>query len=191
MADNLSKAEGLEVSSQDVIDEKTTAAISTSEDKSDITKDEINGETDRDSAEVIIVTGADAAQHLLPLRDDFEPTVTFRSILLASLLACFQGVMNQIYMVCSMPDDCSESMKKIVQLSSCTVELTVVNSSNRPRSRFKELSLFLSHTLLEMHGQGFFLAAISSRLVGYKMGAKANFRFILRSSSSSTQGNGL
>ncbi|OOQ84620.1 oligopeptide transporter [Penicillium brasilianum] len=98
MADNLSKAEGLEVSSQDVIDEKTTAAISTSEDKSDITKDEINGETDRDSAEVVIVTGADAAQHLLPLRDDFEPTVTFRSILLASLLACFQGVMNQIYM---------------------------------------------------------------------------------------------
>ncbi|CEO58551.1 Putative Oligopeptide transporter 3 [Penicillium brasilianum] len=98
MADNLSKAEGLEVSSQDVIDEKTTAVISTSEDKSDVTKDEINGETDRDSAEVVIVTGADAAQHLLPLRDDFEQTVTFRSILLASLLACFQAVMYQIYM---------------------------------------------------------------------------------------------
>jgi hypothetical protein len=122
MADNLSKAEGLEVSSQDVIDEKTTAAILTSEGDSDVTKDEINGETDRDSAEVVIVTGADAAQHLLPLRDDFEPTVTFRSIFLASLLACFQAVMYQIYMVSSMPDECSESMRKslkchLVQLS--------------------------------------------------------------------------
>lgn len=101
MADYLTKATGLEVSSQDVIDEKTTPIISTSVDGSDVTKDEINGESDRDSDDVIIVSGADAAQHLLPLRDDFEPTVTFRSILLASLLACFQAVMNQIYMVSS------------------------------------------------------------------------------------------
>lgn len=103
MAHYLSKAGGLEVSSQDVIDEKDTAAISTSEDEPDVTKQVINGEADRASAEVIIVTGADAAEHLLPLRDDFEPTVTFRSMLLASLLSCFQAVMNQIYMVSSMP----------------------------------------------------------------------------------------
>ncbi|KAJ5121340.1 uncharacterized protein N7515_009301 [Penicillium bovifimosum] len=45
----------------------------------------------------IIVTGADAAIHLLPLRDDFENVLTFRSIVLASALACFQAVMNQIY----------------------------------------------------------------------------------------------
>ncbi|KAJ5449724.1 OPT oligopeptide transporter [Penicillium daleae] len=97
MADYLAKAEGLEVSSQDVIDEKT-AITSTSEEEPDVAKAEHYGENDRDSDDVIIVSGADAAQHLLPLRDDFEQTVTFRSMLLASILACFQAVMNQIYM---------------------------------------------------------------------------------------------
>ncbi|KAK1142050.1 hypothetical protein N8T08_008256 [Aspergillus melleus] len=54
-------------------------------------------EDDRNSEDVIIVTGADAAQHLLPLRDDFDSALTFRSIVLASGFACFQAVMNQIY----------------------------------------------------------------------------------------------
>lgn len=49
--------------------------------------------------EVIIITGADAAHHLLPLRDDFDPVITFRSLLLATLLSGFQAVMQQIYMV--------------------------------------------------------------------------------------------
>lgn len=47
----------------------------------------------------IIVTGADAAAHLLPLRDDGDPSVTFRGIFLASCLSAFQAVMNQIYTV--------------------------------------------------------------------------------------------
>ncbi|RBR02524.1 hypothetical protein VDGD_05125 [Verticillium dahliae] len=47
--------------------------------------------------EVIIITGADAAHHLLPLRDDFDPVITFRSLLLATLLSGFQAVMQQIY----------------------------------------------------------------------------------------------
>ncbi|KAK7513214.1 OPT oligopeptide transporter [Phyllosticta citriasiana] len=45
----------------------------------------------------IIVTGADAARRLLPLRDDFDPAVTFRSLFLATILCCFQAVMFQIY----------------------------------------------------------------------------------------------
>lgn len=49
--------------------------------------------------EVIIVTGADAAAHLLPLRDDGDAALTFRSLLLASILSCFQCVMYQIYTV--------------------------------------------------------------------------------------------
>jgi hypothetical protein len=49
----------------------------------------------------IIITGADAALHLLSIRDDFDNVLTFRSILLASGLACFQAVMNQIYQVTS------------------------------------------------------------------------------------------
>lgn len=52
-----------------------------------------------DDSDHIIVTGADAAAHLLPLRDDGDPSVTFRGILLASCLSAFQAVMNQIYTV--------------------------------------------------------------------------------------------
>ncbi|KAI4854135.1 peptide transporter [Aureobasidium sp. EXF-8845] len=50
-----------------------------------------------DDPDYIIVTGADAATHLLPMRDDGDPSVTFRGIFLASCLSAFQAVMNQIY----------------------------------------------------------------------------------------------
>lgn len=56
-------------------------------------------EKDSDDEDHIIITGADAATHLLPLRDDGDPALTFRSIFLATILACFQAVMYQIYMV--------------------------------------------------------------------------------------------
>ncbi|KAH8812590.1 peptide transporter [Xylogone sp. PMI_703] len=49
------------------------------------------------SEDAIIITGADAAAHLLPLRDDHESALTFRSIFLATGLAAFQAVMYQIY----------------------------------------------------------------------------------------------
>ncbi|UKZ84010.1 hypothetical protein TrVFT333_011826 [Trichoderma virens FT-333] len=54
-------------------------------------------EKDNASDDVIIVTGADAAAHLLPLRDDGEPSLTFRSMFLATCLSAFQAVMSQIY----------------------------------------------------------------------------------------------
>ena len=59
-------------------------------------------EKDNGSEDVIIITGADAAQHLLPLRDDGEPALSFRSIVLASGLSAFQAVMSQIYSVSAM-----------------------------------------------------------------------------------------
>ncbi|KAM0250023.1 hypothetical protein ACHAQJ_008792 [Trichoderma viride] len=52
---------------------------------------------DNASDDVIIVTGADAAAHLLPLRDDGEPALTFRSLVLATCLSAFQAIMSQIY----------------------------------------------------------------------------------------------
>jgi Icc-related predicted phosphoesterase len=55
----------------------------------------------KDNEEHIIITGADAAAHLLPMRDDFESALTFRSIFLASILAAFQAVVYQIYQVSS------------------------------------------------------------------------------------------
>lgn len=60
--------------------------------------DDSNPEKDVDE-EKIIITGADAAVHLLPLRDDGDPALTFRSVVLATILSCFQAVMYQIYMV--------------------------------------------------------------------------------------------
>lgn len=75
-------------------DDKIRAAPSTG-DGGDHEKDEDG----RSSDEVIIITGADAARHLLPMRDDFDTALTFRSLLLASGLSCFQAVMSQIYTV--------------------------------------------------------------------------------------------
>lgn len=75
-------------------DEKTKSAPS-AEDADDHDTDDDG----RNSDEVIIITGADAARHLLPMRDDFDTALTFRSLLLASGLSCFQAVMSQIYTV--------------------------------------------------------------------------------------------
>jgi hypothetical protein len=58
-----------------------------------------------DDENAIIVTGADAAQHLLSMRDDGDPSFTFRSVFLASALSAFQAVMTQIYEVCRRPHD--------------------------------------------------------------------------------------
>jgi hypothetical protein len=56
-------------------------------------------EKDDDGQDHIVITGADAAAHLLPMRDDFERSFTFRGVFLATILAAFQAVMYQIYMV--------------------------------------------------------------------------------------------
>ncbi|KAI9742756.1 MAG: hypothetical protein M1818_003485 [Claussenomyces sp. TS43310] len=47
--------------------------------------------------DTIIITGADAANHLLSLRDDGEPSLTFRSIFLGTIISAFQATMYQIY----------------------------------------------------------------------------------------------
>ncbi|OKL56164.1 hypothetical protein UA08_08584 [Talaromyces atroroseus] len=56
-----------------------------------------DGDDDDLEDDTIIVTGTDAANHLLSMRDDFEPSLTFRSLVLATLLSGFQAVMTQIY----------------------------------------------------------------------------------------------
>ncbi len=58
-----------------------------------------NSDTDYSTEDVIIVTGSDAAKYLLPMRDDHEPALTFRSLFLATVLSAFQAVMSQIYSV--------------------------------------------------------------------------------------------
>lgn len=90
---------GISASSQEAFDEKSGVTVLAGKDEHTVTGDNIAGDSEDDSDDVIIITGADAAAHLLPLRDDFGPVLTFRSIVLASGLGCFQAVMNQIYQV--------------------------------------------------------------------------------------------
>lgn len=90
------------VSTTEPIDEKTSVTGLT-KDKAQTSGNERFGETDRDSADVIIVTGADVATHLLPMRDDFDRTLTFRAAILGSGLAAFLAVMTQIYTVRKFP----------------------------------------------------------------------------------------
>lgn len=99
-----------------------------------------------DNPDQIIVTGADAAAHLLPLRDDGDPSVTFRGIFLASCLSAFQAVMNQIYTVSH-----SIGYRRGWRLMS--------SSSNQLQSPFKVPSSSSLPILLAMHGQSFSLEA--------------------------------
>ncbi|OBT74318.1 hypothetical protein VF21_06904 [Pseudogymnoascus sp. 05NY08] len=89
-------------------DEKIDEKIHLDKDATEILKDDdlvivtdtkSGNDDDSDSGadDAIIVTGADAAKHLLPVRDDLEPALTFRSLFLATILSAFQAVMNQIY----------------------------------------------------------------------------------------------
>lgn len=60
------------------IDEQFELAVSPSKEKVKIDGEEIaGGESEIRVAEVVIRTGADAAEHLLPLRDDFDPAGYF------------------------------------------------------------------------------------------------------------------
>ncbi|RAL62105.1 hypothetical protein DID88_002591 [Monilinia fructigena] len=83
------------------IDEKLRMSVEDreiSKETSDIaTKELSDASRDDNSDDVIIITGADAAAHLLPLRDDGQPALSFRSIVLATILSGFQAVMYQIY----------------------------------------------------------------------------------------------
>ena len=112
----LNSLEGKVVSvpNHQAINEKASVSVDNAEVNKDgplVLDSEIKGghplssdsDSDQDSADVnqdaIIITGSDAAKHLLSLRDDREPAFTFRSIFLATILSAFQAVMSQIYQV--------------------------------------------------------------------------------------------
>lgn len=95
-------------------------------------KDHDSDDKDTGDEGVIIVTGADAAAHLLSLRDDGEPALTFRSVVLATVLSGFQAVMYQIYQV-------RVSVPSILSLANISL-----NSSNRLSSPSKEHLLLSS-----------------------------------------------
>ncbi|KAJ5882245.1 Oligopeptide transporter OPT superfamily [Penicillium soppii] len=88
----LVEASEVSTSSQEVVDEQSGIAVLATKDENESGDYKLDSDPD-----VVLVTGADAALRLPPLRDDFDKALTFRSIILASGLACFQAVMTQIY----------------------------------------------------------------------------------------------
>lgn len=109
---------------------------------------------EKDDDDHVIITGADAAAHLLPMRDDQESALTFRSIFLASILSAFQAVVYQIYQVCSSP-----GLLPTIVANGCV-------SSNRLLLTFREPSLSSWLTSLALHGLNYFPVEINSRLDG-------------------------
>ncbi len=75
---------------EDAIGEQLELAVPPIKEKVKINGREIaGGESEIKVAEVVIRTGADAAKHLLPLRDYFESAVTLRGIVLATFFLGF------------------------------------------------------------------------------------------------------
>jgi len=91
--------EKIRASIDDVEVHKDGALVLDNEIKAGISNGDDDHDNGSDNNDAIIVTGADAAQHLLSLRDDGDPALTFRSLLLASGLSAFQAVVSQIYTV--------------------------------------------------------------------------------------------
>jgi hypothetical protein len=54
---------------------------------------------DKGSSERIIRDGVDVSEHLLPTRDDGDPSLTFRSVTLGLIGGAFNATMFQIYQV--------------------------------------------------------------------------------------------
>lgn len=175
------EGDGILVSNQDAVDEKSAVTVLAGKDETKVSGDELSGEDDGNSEDVIIVNGADAARHLLPLRDDFDNALTFRSILLASGLACFQAVMNQIYMV---TPEASSPISHGPADRSCP-------SLNQLLLTFREPLSSSSPIFAVMPGLNSSLVAINSRLGGGPEAARANSLGRLRSSSSSILDHGL
>lgn len=135
-----------EVPSQETTDEKSSLDKKTAKDV-DITtapvpEFEDGHEKDNGSEDAIIVTGADAALHLLPMRDDGDAALTFRSLVLATGLSAFQAVMSQIYIVRG---------SALLPMQPSVTDNAL--SSNRPPSPSWEPSLFSLLTSQGRHGK--------------------------------------
>lgn len=123
MPDPITHGVGIAVSTPEPIDEKAVTVLG--KDEAQVSGNELFVENACDSADAVIVTGADVAAHLLPMRDDFDPTLTFRAAILGSGLAAFLAVMTQIYAV-------SESAHRFIIYYPRSANICIL-SSNRPK----------------------------------------------------------
>jgi hypothetical protein len=167
---------------EDAIDEQIELMASPIKEDVKIGGTEISGESQVSVAEVVIKTGADAAEHLLPLRDDFDPVVTFRSVVLATAVSGFQAVMTQIYSV----------SQHFPLVYACFWQaLTPFNSSSQRPSPSREHLSSSSRTLWVKRGPHSFPVVINLRLVGGTKMVRACFLGGSRPSSLSTMVHGL
>lgn len=160
----------LEVAGDDNITEKKPALVESSSFSSD----------DKQDGDVIIRTAQDAATHLLPLRDDFDPALTFRSMFLSTGLAAFQAVMYQIYMVSS-----------TVRAPRTSCRSDDYCSSNRLRSPSKVHSLSSLPFSSAKVGPSSCLVVICRKPVGEAAMVMALFLSGSRPSNLSTPGHGV
>ncbi|WWC89674.1 uncharacterized protein L201_004599 [Kwoniella dendrophila CBS 6074] len=81
-----------------VTDEKVLVGAGHLNDDDEHDKEKLKSTDDLSEDGHIIRSGLDASQHLLSIRDDGDPAITFRSFILGTLMACFQASMHQIYL---------------------------------------------------------------------------------------------
>lgn len=162
MSDPPTHGVGIAVSTPEPINEKAVTVLGKDEDASG---KELFAEDARDSADAVIVTGADVAAHLLPMRDDFDPTLTFRAAILGSGLAAFLAVMTQIYAV-------SESAHLIYYPRTAN---RCIPSSNRPKWTFQAFSSFLFLTSSVLPGLNFSPEVIGLRRDGENKMGRSGF----------------
>jgi hypothetical protein len=83
-----------------VVERHRPSEQESTDEKKDVSRiveaDVFDGSKVVDDEDHIIVTGADAAEHLLSLRDDFDLSLTLRSFIFGTLLSGAQAAMNQI-----------------------------------------------------------------------------------------------
>ncbi|KAJ3339441.1 hypothetical protein HDU93_008256 [Gonapodya sp. JEL0774] len=78
-------------------DDEATKALDPTLKDATFADEKATKDVDENREDEIIITASDVANRLLSLRDDFDPSVTFRSLFLATILAAFQAVMTMIY----------------------------------------------------------------------------------------------
>lgn len=89
----------------------------------------LNGEVDvvRINGEPVIRTGRDVSRFLVELRDDGDPALTFRSLVIGTLFACVRAVNSQVSATSRFTISTSGITLSIARLLHARFNLYIVN----------------------------------------------------------------
>ena len=92
----------------------------------------LNGEADvvRIKGEPVIRTGRDVSHFLVDLRDDGDPALTFRSLVIGTLFACVRAANSQVSPTCQFAMSTSGATLAIARLLHAQSYLYIVDSSH-------------------------------------------------------------